>query len=153
MPAVAPFDAILQSSSMDSLFACTQTHTNTNTHRNTQTQTHNGATRRLPLPDLTAFLFRASAKLAWLHLMPFYKVLPPTCSTDKFIKGHFYKGKYFTTEFLFEQKIEKKHPDKTCIFPLLVTLLDGFIGQNYVRKLALVSFCNPFIVAPIRAFF
>ena len=32
----------------------------------------------------------------------------------------------------------------------MITLLDGFIGQKYVRKLALVSFCNQFIVAGTR---
>ena len=32
----------------------------------------------------------------------------------------------------------------------VITLLDGFIGQKYVRKLALVSFCNQFIVAGTR---
>ena len=88
-----------------------------------------------------------------LHFVP-RQIALTFCSTDKFLKGNFYKGQYFTTQILFKQKLEKKH--KTCIFPLLVnlvTLLDGFIGQNYVRKLALVSFCNPFIVAPIRAFF
>ena len=32
----------------------------------------------------------------------------------------------------------------------VITLLDGFIGQKYVKKLALVSFCNRFIVAGTR---